>query len=89
MEEVGASDTYLTFWQGLWAPKGTPKQVIARVNDAVVKAFADPAVIKRLTDLGQDLPAREQMTPGALAAFHKSEIDKWWPLIKGANLKAE
>ena len=89
MEEVGASDTYIAFWQGLWAPKGTPNDVIAKLNDAVVKAFADPTVIKRLTDLGQDLPPREQLTPEALAAFHKSEIDKWWPLIKAANIKVE
>ena len=89
MEEVGASDTYLTFWQGLWAPKGTPKPVIARLNEAVVKAFADPTVVKRLTDLGQDLPAREQLAPEALATFHKSEIDKWWPLIRAANIKVE
>ena len=89
MEELGASDAWIPFWHGLWAPKGTPKNVIARLNDAVVKAFADPVVAKRLTDLGQDLPAREQMNPQALAAFHKSEIDKWWPLIKGANIKVE
>jgi tripartite-type tricarboxylate transporter receptor subunit TctC len=89
MEELGASDTYIAFWQGLWAPKGTPRHVIAKLNDAVVKAFADPTVIKRLADLGQDIPRRDQLTPEALAAFHKSEIDKWWPLIKGANLKAE
>jgi tripartite-type tricarboxylate transporter receptor subunit TctC len=89
MEETGASDTYIAFWQGMWAPKGTPKHVIAKINDAVVKAFADPVVINRLTELGQDLPTREQMTPEALAAYHKSEIDKWWPLIKGANIKVE
>jgi tripartite-type tricarboxylate transporter receptor subunit TctC len=89
MADVGASDTYIAFWHGLWAPKGTPKNVIARLNDAAVKAFADPAVIKRLTELGQDMPTREQMTPQALAAHHKSEIDKWWPLIKGANIKVE
>lgn len=89
MAEVGASDTYIAFWQGLWAPKGTPKDVIAKLNDAAVKAFADPKVIKRLGELGQDLPARDQMTPQALGAYHKSEIDKWWPLIKGANIKVE
>ena len=89
MADVGASDTYIAFWHGLWAPKGTPKNVIARLNDAAVKAFADPVVIKRLTELGQDMPTREQMTPQALAAFHKSEVDKWWPLIKGANIKVE
>ena len=89
MEETGASDTYIAFWQGMWAPKGTPRQVIAKLSDAVARAFADPAVVKRLSELGQDLPAREQMTPQALAAYHKSEIEKWWPLIKGANIKVE
>ncbi|HEY7742532.1 MAG TPA: tripartite tricarboxylate transporter substrate-binding protein [Burkholderiales bacterium] len=89
MEETGASDTYIAFWQGMWAPKGTPKQVIAKLSDAVTRAFADPVVIKRLTELGQELPTREQTTPQALAAYHKAEIDKWWPLIKGANIKVE
>ena len=89
MEEVGASDTHITFWQGLWAPKGTPRDIIAKLNDAVVRAFGDPVVIKRLTELGQSIPPREQLTPDALGAYHKSEIDKWWPLIKGANIKAE
>jgi tripartite-type tricarboxylate transporter receptor subunit TctC len=88
-EEIGASDTHIAFWQGMWAPKGTPQPVIAKIVDAVVKAFADPVVIKRLTELGQDLPSREQTSPQALAAYHKSEIDKWWPLIKGANIKVE
>jgi tripartite-type tricarboxylate transporter receptor subunit TctC len=89
MGEVGASDTYITFWNGMWAPKGTPRTVIAKLNEAVVKALADPVVIKRLSDLGQDIPPREQLTQEALAAFHKSEIEKWWPLIKGANIKVE
>lgn len=89
MAQIGVSDTYIPFWQGIWAPKGTPKPIIAKLNDAVNKAFADPGVIKRLAELGQDMPPRDQMTPEALGAYHKSEIDKWWPLIKGANLKAE
>jgi tripartite-type tricarboxylate transporter receptor subunit TctC len=89
MEELGASDTHISFWHGLWAPKGTPKNVVAKLNDAVVKAFADPNAIKRLEELGHVFPTREQMTPGALRAHHKSEIDKWWPLIKEANIKAE
>jgi tripartite-type tricarboxylate transporter receptor subunit TctC len=89
MEELGASDTYIAFWQGLWAPKGTPRPIVAKLNDAVVKAFADPAVIKRLNELGQDIPTREQLTPEALGAFHKAEIDKWWPLIRSSNIKAE
>jgi tripartite-type tricarboxylate transporter receptor subunit TctC len=89
MEDVGASDTHIAFWQGLWVPKGTPRPIIAKLSDAVTRAFADPIVIKRLTELGQDLPARGQTTPQALAAFHKSEVAKWWPLIKGANIKVE
>jgi tripartite-type tricarboxylate transporter receptor subunit TctC len=88
-EDVGASDTHIAFWQGMWAPKGTPKSVIAKINDAVVKAFADPATIKRVTELGQDIPSRESIAPEALAAFHKAEINKWWPLIRGANIKVE
>jgi tripartite-type tricarboxylate transporter receptor subunit TctC len=89
MEEVGASETYIEFWNGLWAPKGTPRHIIARLNDAVVKAFADPNVIRRLAELGQDIPPPERLTPQALGAYHKSEIDKWWPLIKSANIKVE
>lgn len=89
MEQLGASDTYIAFWQGLWAPKGTPRSVVAKLNDAVVKAFADPAVVKRLNELGQDIPAREELTPEALGAFHKAETDKWWPLIRAANIKPE
>ena len=89
MEEAGASDTHINFWQGMWAPKGTPPAVIAKLADAVAKAFTDPAVIKRLGELGQDIPPREQMGPKALASYHKSEIDKWWPLIKGAGIKSE
>jgi tripartite-type tricarboxylate transporter receptor subunit TctC len=88
-EEIGASDTHIAFWQGMWAPKGTPRPIVAKLADAVAKSFADPAVVKRLAELGQDLPAREQITPEALAAFHKSEIDRWWPLIKSANIKVE
>jgi tripartite-type tricarboxylate transporter receptor subunit TctC len=89
MEDAGASETYIAFWQGMWAPKGTPRPVIAKIADAVAKAFADPAVIKRLGELGQDLPPRDQISPQALAAYHRSEIDKWWPLIKGANIRVE
>jgi tripartite-type tricarboxylate transporter receptor subunit TctC len=89
MEESGASDTYITFWNGLWAPKGTPKAVVAKLNDAVAKAFADPAASKRLTELGQDIPARDQLAPETLRTLHRSEIDKWWPLIRAANIKTE
>lgn len=89
MEEVGASETYIEFWNGMWAPKGTPRPIIAKLNEAVRKVLADPAVVKRLGELGQDIPSRERMTPEGFGAFHQSEIDKWWPLIKSANVKVE
>jgi tripartite-type tricarboxylate transporter receptor subunit TctC len=80
---------YVSFWNGLWAPKDTPKDVVARLNGAVVDALADAAVRQRLTDLGHVIATREEQTPQGLAAFHKAEIDKWWPIIKAANIKPD
>jgi tripartite-type tricarboxylate transporter receptor subunit TctC len=87
VDEAGLSDLHMQAWQALWAPKGTPPSVIARLNGAIIAALDDPDVRSRLADLGLQLFAREQMTPDKLAAFHKSEIEKWWPIIKGANIK--
>jgi tripartite-type tricarboxylate transporter receptor subunit TctC len=87
MDEVGAPGMYISFWNGLWVPKGTPKDVIGRLNGAVVETLADPAVRQRLTELGHVIAAREEQTPEALGAFHKAEIDKWFPIIKAANIK--
>ncbi|MGZ3328823.1 MAG: tripartite tricarboxylate transporter substrate-binding protein [Xanthobacteraceae bacterium] len=87
MDEVGVTGMYISFWNGLWAPKGTPKEIIARLNSAVVETLADPAVRQRLTELGHVISPREEQTPEALAAFHKAEIEKWWPIIKAANIK--
>ena len=87
-DEIGAPGMYISFWHGLWAPKGTPEEVIARLDQAVVETLADPAVGKRLTDLGAVIAPRAQQTPAALAAFHKAEIAKWWPIIKGADTRA-
>jgi tripartite-type tricarboxylate transporter receptor subunit TctC len=89
MDEVGVPGLEIPFWNGLWAPKGTPKDVIARLNAAVVETLADPAVHKRLTELGLEIPPRDQQTPEALAAYHKAEIEKWWPIIKAANIKPQ
>jgi len=89
MEEVGVTGLEISFWHGMWAPKGTPAAVIAKLNDAVVAAFEDPAVRKRIGDLGQAIPAREALTPAALATHHKAEVEKWWPIIKAANIKVE
>ena len=87
MDEVGAPGMYISFWNGLWVPKGTPKDVIAKLNGAVVEGLADPAVRQRLTELGHVIATREEQTPEALGAFHKAEIEKWFPIIKAANIK--
>jgi tripartite-type tricarboxylate transporter receptor subunit TctC len=89
VDEAGLPGFHVSVWHGLWAPKGTPKNIIAALNNSVVVALADPAVRKRLADLGQDIPSLEQQTPQALGAFHKAEIEKWWPIVKAANIKSE
>jgi tripartite-type tricarboxylate transporter receptor subunit TctC len=88
-EESGIPGLYASGWFGLFAPKGTPKNIIARLNTAMVQALAEPAVRARFSDLGLDVASREQQTPQGLAAFHKAEIEKWWPIIKAAGIKAE
>ena len=88
-DEAGAPGLHMTFWYGLWAPAGTPRDVITKLNAAVVDAFADPAVQARLTEQGHDIPPREQQTPEALGAHHKAEIEKWWPIIKAAGIKLQ
>jgi len=87
-DEIGAPGMYISFWHGLWVPKGTPPDAIAKLNNAVNESLADPAVRKRLTDLGAVIALPEQQNPAALAAFHKAEIGKWWPIIKGMDIKA-
>src|SRR5262249_1954612 len=89
VDELGVPGLHLTFWHGLWVPKGTSGEIIAKLNAAVVDALADAAVRRRLTDIGQEILPREQQTPEALAKFHKSETEKWWPIIRGANIRAE
>src|SRR5262249_9645582 len=89
VDEAGLSGFYVATWQALWAPKGTPKSIIARLNAAALEALADASVRGRLADLAQELPPREQQTRGALGALQKAEIEKWWPIIRAANIKAE
>jgi tripartite-type tricarboxylate transporter receptor subunit TctC len=88
-DEAGLPGFHISTWNALFAPKGTPKDIIAKLNAAAVKALADPAVRSRLTALGQDIPPREQQTPEALGALHMADIEKWWPIIKAANIKPE
>jgi tripartite-type tricarboxylate transporter receptor subunit TctC len=87
IDEAGVPGLYLPFWHGLWAPKATPAPVIAKLNTAVVETLADPAVQKRLTELGVEIVPRDQQTPQAQRAFLKAEIDKWRPIIAAANIK--
>jgi len=89
VDEAGLPGLYASLWHGLWAPKRTPKDIIAKLNAATVEALADPGVRARLADLGQEIFPREQQTPEALAAFQKAEIEKWWPIIKEFGIKAE
>ena len=88
-DEAGMPGYYFYFWHAMWAPKGTPKAIIAKINAAAVAALADPETRKRLTDLAQEIYPPDQQTPEALYAFQKSEIEKWWPIIKAAGIKAE
>jgi tripartite-type tricarboxylate transporter receptor subunit TctC len=89
VDEAGMPGFYVSIWHGLWVPKATPQEMIAKLNAAIVDALGDPAVRARLADLGQDIPPREQQTPEALGAYHKAEIEKWWPIIRAAGIKAE
>jgi tripartite-type tricarboxylate transporter receptor subunit TctC len=89
VDEAGLPGFHVSNWFALFAPKQTPKAIINQLNAAVVDALANPAVRQRLTDFGFDIASRGQETPEALAAFQKAEIEKWWPIIKAAGIKAE
>jgi len=87
VDEAGMPGLHISIWYGIWAPKGTPREVVAKLNQAVVDALADPDTRKRLGDLGMELVPRERQTPEALGAHQKAEIEKWWPIIKAADIK--
>ena len=87
--EAGLPSLDISVWYGLWAPKGTPKEIIAKLNAAAVQALSEPAVRQRFAELGLDMPLRDRLPPEALAAHQKAEIEKWWPVIKDANIKTE
>ena len=89
VDEAGLPGFYASNWRAIWAPKGTPKDVLTKLNAAAMDALADPTVRARLAHLGQEIFPREQQSADALAALHKTEIEKWWPIIKAAHIKAE
>jgi len=89
LNEAGVAGMDLTFWNGLWAPKGTPKEAVEKVNRAVAEAFNDTRMQQRMTDLGMEIVPREQQTPEALGAYHRAETEKWWPVIKAAGIKLD
>jgi tripartite-type tricarboxylate transporter receptor subunit TctC len=88
VDEAGLPGFHIAIWRGFWAPRGTSRVVVARLNAAVVDALADPQVRQRITDLGQDIPPRDDQTPARLRAVQEAEIAKWWPIVKSANVKS-
>jgi len=89
VDEAGMPGYYMAVWHALWVPGRTPPAVIARLNSAMVEAAADDGARKRLMDLGQEILPRDKQTPEALGAHHRAEIEKWWPIIKSAGIKAD
>jgi tripartite-type tricarboxylate transporter receptor subunit TctC len=88
LEEGGLAGVEIDFWHGMWAPKGTPKAVVAKLNASVVEAFSDPAVKTRFDAVGHASPPRSELSPAKLYAYHKAETEKWWPIMKKAGIKA-
>jgi len=88
-DEAGLSGFHMTLWSGLWVPKSTPKEIVARLNAAAVDALNDSSVRKQLENLGLQMPPQDQLTPEALGAWQKAEIAKWWPMIRAANVKVD
>ena len=89
VDEAGLPGLYIAVWHGLWAPKGTPKDVTAKLTAAIFEALADPEVREKFAALGQDIPEPAQQTAAALRAHHEAEIKLWWPMIKAAGIKIE
>ena len=89
MEEMGITGMDISFWHGMWGPKGLPKDVVGKLNDAALKALEDPTVQKRAAALGMSIPEKNELTPQALHDFHKAEVDKWWPIIRSYGIKLQ
>jgi tripartite-type tricarboxylate transporter receptor subunit TctC len=88
-DEAGLPGFFASLWYGLWVPRDTPKEIIAKLNATLMQVLADPPVRKRLEELGIQITPSAQQTPEALRAFQKAETERWWPIIKASNLKVE
>ncbi len=88
-DEAGLPGFHMTLWSGLWVPKDTPKDIVLKLNAAVVDALNDPVAHRQLESLGLQMPPKDQLSPEALGAWQKAEISKWWPMIKAANVKVD
>ena len=89
VDEAGLPGFHMTLWSGMWLPRDTPKEIVAKLNAATVEALKDPVVRKQLENLGLQMPPKDKLTPEALGAWQKAEIGKWWPMIKDANVKVD
>jgi len=89
VDEAGLPVLHFSLWAGLFAPRDTPKDIIGKLNTAAVNTLGDPTIRERLAEQGFEIPPRQQQTPEALGAYQRAEIDKWWPIIKAAGIKAE
>ena len=89
VDEAGVPGLYIAYWHGIWAPKGTPDDIVAVLSKAVMTALAEPAVRQRFAELGQEIPPPDKQSPAALRAHQAAEVEKWWPIVKSANIKAE
>jgi tripartite-type tricarboxylate transporter receptor subunit TctC len=89
VDEAGLPGLYVSLWNGVWAPKGTPQPIIDRLDAAIMETLADPAIRTHLIDIGHEIPPAEQQTPNALRAYQQAEIEKWWPIIKAAGIRGE
>ena len=88
-DEGGVPGWYMSGWFGFFGPKGMPKEIVAKLNDAMKQVLAEPAIKAKFFELGLDVATAQQQTPEGLAAFHKAEIEKWWPIIKAANIRGQ